>query len=147
MANGARIDPYVGFRFRVEIDGIVAAAFSEASIPDTTTQTVDYREGTDPKHVRKLSAMNQFGQLSLKKGLTDNRELSEWQRLCADFGAGGNRRNISLILIDDEGNDAARWDVTEAWPSKISTSGLNAKNNEVMIETLELQTEGIRRVS
>ena len=147
MATGDRIDPFLGFRFRVEIDGIQTAAFSEATIPDITTQTADYREGTDRKNVRKLSGMNQYGNITLKKGLSDSRDLSEWQREVEQFGARRNRRTISLILVDDEGNDSARWDIVEAWPTKINTTGLNATGNAVMIETLELVNEGITRVA
>jgi phage tail-like protein len=148
MPAGVRIDPYLGFRFRVEIEGIVTAAFSEATVPDITIQTADYREGTDAKHVRKLSGMNQFGSITLKKGLTDSRDLSEWQRLCSERGAGGNRRNVSLILIDDNGGDKARWEIVDAWPTKISTTGFNATSgNSVMVETLELANEGIRRIA
>ncbi len=57
MPTGARTDPYRNFRFRVEIDGIQTASFSEATIPDTTTDTVDYREGTDLPHQKKLSGL------------------------------------------------------------------------------------------
>lgn len=147
MPTGTRNDPYLGFRFRVEIDGIQTAAFSEATIPDITTGTADYREGTDPKNVRKLSGLNTYGSLSLKKGLTDNRDLSDWQRSCEENGAKNNRRNVSLVLVDDEGNDKARWEVREAWPSKINTTGFNATGNTVMIETLEIMTEGVRRIA
>ena len=52
-----RTDPYRNFRFRVELDGIQSAAFSEATIPDSTTDPVDYREGTDPTHQKKLSQL------------------------------------------------------------------------------------------
>lgn len=147
MATGDRIDPFLGFRFRVEIDGIQTAAFSEATIPDTTTTPTDYREGTDPKNVRKLSGLNTYGSVTLKKGLSASSDLSDWQADVEQFGAGRNRRTISLILVDDEGTDAARWDIIEAWPTKINTSGLNATGNSVMIETLEILNEGITRVA
>ncbi|MEQ9363913.1 MAG: phage tail protein [Leptospirales bacterium] len=147
MATGDRIDPFLGFRFRVEIDGIQTAAFSEATIPDTTTATADYREGTDPKNVRKLSALNSYGNVTLKKGLSASRDISDWQRDVEQFGAGRNRRTISLILVDDEGVDSARWDIIEAWPTKINTTGMNATGNAVMIETLEIVNEGITRVA
>jgi len=37
--------------------------------------------------------------------------------------------------------------VTEAWPTKYSASELDARGNEVLIETLELVNEGIERVA
>ena len=37
MAVGKRRDPYRNFKYLVEIDGIVQAGFSEATIPDSTS--------------------------------------------------------------------------------------------------------------
>ncbi|MCX9025960.1 MAG: phage tail protein [Candidatus Methanoperedens sp.] len=145
MATGARTDPYRNFRFKVEIDGIQTASFAEATIPDTTTDSVDYREGTDLPFQKKLSGLTKFGNITLKKGLTDSVEIYQWRKSVEDTGAIKARKNISLVLIDEEGNDKARWDIIEAWPTKYSPSGFSAKANEVVIETLELVHEGIKR--
>ena len=55
------------------------------------------------------------------------------------------RKTIGLILIDEEGNEKAQWDVQAAWPTKYSSSGFSAKANEVVIETLEIVHEGVKR--
>ena len=68
----ARNDPFRNYRFRVEVDGLQTAAFSEATIPDSTTDVAEYREGTDPTTSRKLSGMTKYGNITLKKGLTDS---------------------------------------------------------------------------
>ena len=60
-----RNDPVRNFRFRLEIDGIQAAAFSDVAIAETMTEPIDYREGTDPMHVRKLSGLTKFGNITL----------------------------------------------------------------------------------
>ncbi len=145
MATGDRNDPYRNFRFRVEIEGIQIASFAEATIPDTTTDPVEYREGTDLPHQRKLSGLNKYGNITLKKGLTDSMDLHDWKKTVEDSGAIKARKSISLILIDEEGNDKSRWDIVSAWPTKYSPSGFNAKSNEVVIETLEIVHEGIKR--
>jgi hypothetical protein len=48
--------------------------------------------------------------------------------------------------MDEAGQDVARWDIDNAWPSKYEVSSFDADANEVAIETLELQNEGIKRV-
>lgn len=48
MATGDRKDPYRQFRFRVEIDGVTQAGFSECTLADTTTDPAEYREGNEP---------------------------------------------------------------------------------------------------
>jgi phage tail-like protein len=72
-------------------------------------------------------------------------ELYEWRKSVEDTGAIKARKNISLVLIDEEGNDKARWDIMEAWPTKYDPSDFSAKANEVVIETLELVHEGVKR--
>jgi len=146
MPTGQRTDPYRGFRFRVEIDGITTAGFSEVTIPDSTTDSVDYREGTDTPTQKKLSGLIKYGNITLKKGITDSMELYDWRKQVEQKGASGARKNMSLILIDEEGNDKCRWDIVEAWPTKYDASDFNAKGNEVIIETLEIVHEGIARV-
>ena len=52
-----RVDPLRNFRYRLEIDGIAQAGFSEVAIGETMTDAVDYREGTDAPNVRKLTGL------------------------------------------------------------------------------------------
>jgi len=146
MATGKRSDPYRNFRFRVMIDGIQIAAFSDATIPDISTEAVEYREGTDATHARKLSGLTKFGNVTLKKGLTDTMDLYNWRKAVVQKGALNNRKSLSITLVDEEGNDKAQWDIVEAWPVKYDVSALSAKGNEVSIETIELTHEGITRV-
>jgi phage tail-like protein len=142
------MNPFKNFRFRVEIDNITSAAFSEATIADSTTDAIEYREGNDPLHVRKLSGLTKYGNITLKRGVTDSMELYNWKRAIEESGAEGSgaRRSVSITNVDDEGNDKARWEITNAWPTKYDPSDMNAKGNEVVIEVLELVHEGIRRV-
>lgn len=146
MATGERNDPYRNFRFRVEIDGIQIAGFAEATIPDSTTDATDYREGTDLPFQRKLSGLTKYGNITLKRGLTDSIDLYDWKKLVEDSGAITARKNISLILIDEEGNDKAQWDINEAWPTKYDSSDFSAKANDVVIETFEIVHEGVKRI-
>ena len=143
----ARPDPYRQFRFRVEIDGITQASFSECSLGDTTTDPVEYREGDEPPVSRKLSGLTKYGNISLKWGITDSMDLYDWRQQIIDTGAEGARKNMSIILIDEAGNDKARWDMVRAWPTKYDNPTLSAKGNEVAIETLEIVHEGFKRVS
>lgn len=146
----ARNDPLRNFRYRLEIDSITQAGFSEVAIGETTIDAVDYREGTDPPHVRKLSGLTKYGAITLKWGLTiggSSLDLFKWH---AEVSAGQvkeRRKKVVIVVQQEDGSDGARFVVTDAWPSKYDPSDLNAKGNEVMIEVLELMNEGIERVS
>jgi len=144
MAN--RKDPFRGFRFLVEIDGIVQAGFSDVTIPDATTDAVDYREGTD-QFTRKLLGQTKHGNVTLKWGITDSMELYEkWYKLVLQGKMASARRNMAIILMDDEGAPSARWEFENAWPIKYKAPDLSAKGNDVAIETLDIVHEGMKRV-
>ncbi|MCP4367934.1 MAG: phage tail protein [Deltaproteobacteria bacterium] len=140
-------DPYRQFRFRVEIDGITQAGFNECSFADTTTDPVEYREGDEPPRFRKLSALTKYGNITLKWGITDSMDIYDWRQQVIDVGAEGNRKNMSIILIDEAGDDKTRWDIERAWPTKYDPPDFSAKGNEVAIESLEIVHEGFKRVS
>lgn len=145
-----RNDPLRNFRYRLEIDSIAQAGFSEVAIAETTIDAVDYREGTDAPHVRKLSGLTKYGNITLKWGLTIGGTALDLFKWHADVSAGqvkDKRKKVVIVVQDEAGGDAARFVVSEAWPIKYDPSDLNAKGNEVMIELLELANEGIERVA
>lgn len=146
MPTGERKDPYRQFRFRVEIDGISQAGFSEVTFADTTTDPVEYREGIEAPVFRKLSGLTKYGNITLKWGITDSKDLYEWRQKVIDKGAQDARKNISIILIDEAGADKSRWDIRDAWPSKYDPPDFSGKGNEVAIETMEIVHEGFKRV-
>lgn len=146
----ARIDPLRNFRFRLEIDSITQAGFSEVMIGETTIDVVEYREGNYAPHVNKLTGLTKYGNITLKWGLTvggSALDLFKWHN---DVSAGlvkERRKKVVIVVQDEAGTDAARFVVSDAWPIKYDPSDLNAKGNEVLIELLELANEGIERVA
>ena len=147
MPTGERKDPYKNFRFLVEIDGIVQAGFSEASIPDTTQEPIEYREGNQTPTVRKLPGLIKYGNLTLKWGITDSLDLYEWRKMVEQGKTKDARRNLAVILMDEEGNTASRWEFAEAWPSKYDAPDLDGKGNDIAVETLEIVHEGMLRTA
>jgi len=144
-----RHDPLRNFRFRVEIDNLARAGFSEVSGLEITTDVVEYREGTDPPHVRKLSGLTKYGNVTLRAGLIVGAgalDLFRWHQSIASGELLNARRRVVIIVQDEAGADQARYVVSDAWPVKYEASELNGKGNDVMIETLELGNEGIERV-
>jgi phage tail-like protein len=147
MPTGQRNDPYRNFRFRLEIDDIVQAAFSAATIPDSTQDPIEYRDGNETTTVRKLPGLVKYGNVTLKWGITDSMDLYNWRKLVEEGKMNDARRNLAIILQDEEGNDKARWEFNDAWPSKYDAPDLDGKGSDVAIETLEIVHEGMKRVS
>jgi phage tail-like protein len=55
------------------------------------------------------------------------------------------RKNMAIVLLDQEGRASSRWEFSQAWPPKYSARSLNAMVNEIAIETVEIAHEGMKR--
>ena len=136
-----RIDPFAGYSFRVEIDGITRAGFRNCSGLDTSQTAGTYREGTDQgMTVRKLPGLITYSDITLSRGITSDSELWQWRQTVMSGEA--DRRNLSIVLMNDKGEDAIRWNVRNCWPTKWTGPTLDATSDEVAIEELNLTHEG-----
>jgi phage tail-like protein len=127
----------------VEIDGIVQAGFTDCSGFGSHVEAVEYREGGDANQVRKLLGKASYPDISLKWGVTDSRELYDWH--VAALSGEIQRKNGSIILQDDTGQEKLRWNFFNAWPSKWEGSALSAKGNDAAIESLTVSCERLER--
>lgn len=142
MSTQPRVDPFRDFNFRLEIDNLPVAAFSEVSGLTSEGDTVDYRTGVDiPLTARKLPGLRKFGPVTLKRGMVNDSSLWDWYRNIATGSA--DRRNGSVILMDEARNDVLRWNLEAAWPNKIEGPTLTAAGNEIAFESVELIVEDI----
>lgn len=142
-----RHGPYRNIRFLLELDGIAQGGFATCHIPECRTDVIRYREGNDPPTSRKLAGLNRFGRLVLDSGVTDSMELYEWHELVTQGQVDEARRDAAVVLLDREGNTAARWALDEAWPARYDAPRLDARGEDVAIETLEIVCEGLERVN
>ena len=142
MATGERIDPYRGFNFRIEIDGLTLGAFSECSGLTAEGDPVEYREGTDvPNTVRKLVGLRKYSNITLKRGYTKNNELWTWYANIANGTQ--DRRNGTIVLMSEDRQDVMRWNFENGWINKVEGPTFNASGNEVAIESAEICHEGL----
>jgi phage tail-like protein len=138
MAN--RVDPYAGYNFSVELDGITRAGFRECSGLENSQSAGEYREGTDRYlSVRKIPGLNTYSDITLSRGFTSDSKLWEWRVLAMKGTV--QRHDISITLMDDTGNAKITWNLYECWPKSWTGPSLNASADEVAIEQLTLAYE------
>jgi len=132
--------PPVGFHFRVEF-------LSLGSDNDTRFQTVaglsvDYdtetfKEGGENRFEHKLPVRTKYPDLSLKRGMLTDSAVITW---CLD--AFQNRTflpvQVNVSLLNEQHQPLRTWQVYNAWPKKWSVSDLNAQENGIVVETLDL---------
>ncbi|MBM3235943.1 phage tail protein [Candidatus Poribacteria bacterium] len=143
MATAGRNDPYLSYRFRIEIDGIISGGFAECSGIQAETEYEEYREGGVNDYVHRLPKVTKYPNLTFKRGITDSEKLWDWYQNVVMGKI--ERKNGAIILLDSEGNEKWRWNFKGAYPVKWTGPDLKADSNAVAFETLELTHTGITK--
>jgi phage tail-like protein len=142
MPTPQRDDPFKAFAFVVEIDGVTRAAFSEVSGLESETAVIEYRTGGESV-MRKLPGLTKFGNITLRRGVTQDLDLWNWRKSVVEGNT--DRRNGSIVLLDEQRNEVVRWNFFNGWICKWEGPALNAESNDVAIESIEIAHEGLER--
>jgi phage tail-like protein len=143
MPVGERKDPYMSFRFLVEIQGLIVGGFSEISGLQAETEFEEVREGGVNDYVHKLPKITKYPNITLKRGLTDSEVLWNWHQDVVNGKI--DRKSGFIILLDSEGNEKWRWHFVNAYPMKWTGPDLRADSNTVAVESIELAHNGIKK--
>lgn len=141
MATGDRNDPYLQINFLIDLDGIEAGAFTEASGLNAEQEVVDYRTGDMPARVSKLPGLITYPNIMLKRGWTQDRALWEWRKTTLDGKT--ERKAGSIIVLDEARTEVLRFTFSNGWICKWEGPQLNSTTNEAAIESIEICHEGL----
>jgi phage tail-like protein len=143
----------------------LTGAFSEVSGLNAELETEEYREGGRNTGPHKFVKWGKYSNLVFKRGITPDTGLWDW---CYQVLYGGDPviRKNGLIVLTDRTSDVpglsgasaipgltgmtrfpiAAWSFSNGVPEKLQGPTLNAKGNEIAIETLEIAHEGLIRI-
>jgi phage tail-like protein len=146
---GARLDPYTGFRFRVQIIGVRSwrAGFSSVEGLEEESEVVEYREGTD-RITKKLPGIYKATEIILTRGKSRSNDLQVWRAQVELVQRRGVypiaffRRTMKIQLMNDFQLRLKGWTIFECWPSKLSHPTLEATTSDVWMESATIQNEG-----
>lgn len=140
---GVRKDPYLGYNFRVEIDGLIAGGFTEVSGLSFETMVDRKMFGGENNIEYKFVTATKYPDLTLKRGLIDLDLLWNWYE---DVIKGIIvRKNGSIHLLDHLGLSVMCWNFTGAYPIKWDGPPFNAAASSVASETLVITHHGLTR--
>ena len=132
--------PPVGFHFKVEfldLGNDNDTRFQMVAGLNVEYDTEAFKEGGENRFEHKLPVRTKYADLSLKRGMLTDSKVLNW---CLD--ALQNRKfdpkQVQVTLLNEKHEALRTWSVYKAWPRKWQVSDLNAQENSVVIETLEL---------
>ena len=143
--------PFTAFNFSIEInrgaDGapLVNAAFSECDGLDMSIEVKTIREGGSNDRQIRLNGPVSYGQVTLKRGMTENFDLWTWFRDSANDPR--LRANAEVVLLAADGiRERARFRLSRCVPVKLKAPALNARDGQVAIEELQMAYETLQFV-
>jgi len=118
--------------------------FSECTGIEMAMAPEEYKEGGRNGGLLKFPTRVTWSNLTLKRGLANSTELWDWHY---GFAIGeGQRRDGMITLLDEQRSTRCIWYFTRGLPIKYSGPALNATQNNVAIETIEIAHEGLYQV-
>ena len=165
-ALGVRFDASPAWKFFVEVQSVIVAEFQECSGLSMEREVTEVKEGGTNDFEWLLPGRIKYGPITLKKGITYNRELWRWFRWGMMDGQVWGVDNapdtflavkmmrvmgvkipqgisISIILGTVDGKVAKHWNLIGAIPVKWVGPELTAGSDQVAVETLEVRHQGI----
>lgn len=134
--------PLSGFHFIVEWGGN-RVGFLEVTGLTASTTPLEYREGDSKSaSVIKIPGKISYTNIVLKRGLmAGDNDFYIW--FCSLQSNNVERRDITIQLLDEAHQPVIVWRIKNAFPVRISYSGLHALNDSVAVEELEICHEGM----
>lgn len=133
--------PPVSFHFKVEFNGITSqetdTQFQSVAGLSVDIETEEFVEGGENRFKHKFPVRTKFPNLVLKRGMVTDSKLIDW---CRDAIESFKFQPIDLTvkLLNEKHEPLVTWNVVHAYPIKWAVADLNAEENKLSVETIEL---------
>lgn len=135
-------------RFVVSIDGSTGVT-TQISFSELTgiTSEVEPAEYFSSSQTAGVTLTKQYGKtkpatITLKRGVDADTSLWMWHNRVV-MGDPMARANCSLMLQNTVGKPQAKYQLLNAWPSKLEVNGMKAGSSEVLIASVTLVCDRI----
>ena len=122
--------------FLIEVDGIALGGFASCSGLESSRRVFAWDEGGSSRW-RLFDDGCTPGRLRLERAVGVSRALWDWFRA-------GDSRDGSVVAIDAQGAERARWRFHEAIPLRWQGPELDAESGSIACECLEILYEELR---
>ena len=136
----SKLDQNRASHFKVSLDSITVAGFSEAQGLDLSSEVLEYREGGQNERTHKVVGQTRFERITLGRGSSDSLELFRW--IQGALQGKVERKNGAVMALNQAGEVVARWEFRDAWPCAYEGPDFLADQSEVAIERLTLAHRG-----
>ncbi|WP_028973406.1 phage tail protein [Spirochaeta cellobiosiphila] len=138
-----RVETFLPNYFSIEIEGIETARFFRCDGLEAETYIYEVEEGGLNTGTHKFFGRTRFPNIVLEHGVTDNNELYDWYKTTVMEDNPVERKNGSVVLHNQAGEEIKRWNFFRAIPCRWVGPSLGTDRHGVAIERIEIAHEGL----
>jgi len=137
------VEFHSSFRFRVAVEGINHAVFTEFKLPSLQVETLDVKEGGQNTYIHRLPVRVNAGKATLKYGITQSLDLLGWYLEVLTGDLDKAKRSVDITMFNVKREPLLTWSLREAYPTKWDGPTLKSDSSTVAIDSIELIHHGI----
>jgi phage tail-like protein len=136
-------DSLTSHNFGLQIDGVMVEYLQEVSGLTMEQDIIESPQNSaDGKPtVKVLPGTKKNGQCTVVRGMTESSAFTEWINQSISGQMSSARKNASIIMMDYELTPMKRYNLRNAWCSKVDTSTVKAGEAAVLTETVTIVFE------
>ncbi|NJP68707.1 MULTISPECIES: phage tail protein [Streptomyces] len=136
-------DSLTSHNFGLQIDGVMVEYLAEVSGLSMEQDVITYQQNSanGPPVIRNLPGVKKNGTCTVVRGMTESPAFTQWinDSIAGDMGTA--RKNASIIMMDYQNTEVKRYNMRNAWCSKIDTSTVKAGDASALTETVTITFE------
>jgi phage tail-like protein len=146
MPKGRIDEPLTSPRYVVSFPKL-KGVFSEVSASSAEFEVISYKFADKTGKPGYYAAPGTFKppEVTLKRGITEDDSAWKWAKEVQDGDMPSARSNGTIHLLDYDGTPLLAFNVTNAWPKKVTMPGPKSGGNEVLVEEIILVCEDFTR--
>jgi phage tail-like protein len=141
-------DPLLTFHFALEVSGAISGLFTHVGGLGSENEVIEHKAvtGGSKEVVQVIPGRLKWTPITLKRGITSSLDIWDWRQKVVEGKVQDARKAASIIAYSSDGTAVAKWDLTNAWPSKVTGPEFDSASGNIMFEEVTIVFEGVKRV-
>jgi phage tail-like protein len=136
-------DALAAHNFGLQIDGVMVEYLQEVGGLSIEQDVIEYQQvSADGKPIiKKMPGVKKAGECTVTRGMTQSASFTQWINESIAGNMQSARKNATIMLMDYQNNPVKRYNLRNAWCSKVETSGVKAGDATALTEQVTVTFE------
>jgi len=138
-------DALAAHNFGLQIDGVTVEYLQEVGGLSLEQDVIEYQQvsANGRPVTKKMPGTKKAGECSVTRGMTQSSAFTDWINDSLAGNMGSARKNATIMMMDYQYNPVKRYNMTNAWCSKVESSGVRAGDASALTEQVTITFEDL----